>query len=94
MRDQVRIIDPLPTIVATAGYRGPLAVQGRDLGPLLRRQTLPPRDILAEFMRRKTRFDEALGNREPNSIEVPAALASELERLGYLDGATSPGDGS
>lgn len=44
---QVRLLDLYPTIVALAGLSSPAAVDGLDLGPLLRGQAALPRDAPA-----------------------------------------------
>jgi len=48
--DQVQLIDLLPTLARAARVPETLAVQGRDLTPLLEGGTLPPRDALAELL--------------------------------------------
>lgn len=49
VEDQVRIIDVLPTVLTLAGVPGPNTVQGRDLGPLLLGQALPPEPALCDL---------------------------------------------
>ena len=47
--EQVRLIDVLPTLARMAGVDEPLAVQGRDLGPLLRGETWSELEALCEL---------------------------------------------
>ena len=53
----VRLVDVMPTLLALAGASLPVAVQGRDLGPLLRGEELPPEPALLDlrFHRRHLR---------------------------------------
>ncbi len=48
--DQVRLIDLMPTLASYAGAGRQLAVQGRDLAPLLEGGSLPPEPALAELL--------------------------------------------
>jgi len=59
---QVQIIDLLPTLATAAGVPGPIAVQGRDLGPLLEGRTLAPRDALSELLIGGARFRSLRSN--------------------------------
>lgn len=47
--DQVRTIDLAPSLLAAAGVPVPSAMQGRDLLPLARGESLPPRAALLEL---------------------------------------------
>jgi arylsulfatase A-like enzyme len=47
----VRIVDVMPTLLALAGVAPPVAMQGRDLGPLLRGGTLPEAPALLDLRR-------------------------------------------
>jgi arylsulfatase A-like enzyme len=49
--DPVRLVDVMPTVLALAGVELPVAVQGRDLGPLLRGGTLPEEPALLDLRR-------------------------------------------
>ena len=49
VRDQVRVIDLAPTLLAAAGVSAPPAMQGRDLLPLAEGGALPPRAALLEL---------------------------------------------
>jgi arylsulfatase A-like enzyme len=51
IEDPVRLVDVMPTLLALAGVEPPVAVQGRDLGPLLRGETLPEAPALLELRR-------------------------------------------
>jgi arylsulfatase A-like enzyme len=44
-------VDVMPTVLALAGVELPVAVQGRDLGPLLRGGTLPEEPALLDLRR-------------------------------------------
>lgn len=48
--DQVRLIDLMPTLLALAGIGERPPMQGRDLGPLLRGDSLPPAPALLELL--------------------------------------------
>ena len=50
VEDQVRLIDLLPTLLSLAGVRLGSEVQGRDLSPLLRGETLPAQSALCELL--------------------------------------------
>lgn len=47
--EPVRLVDVLPTVLAAAGVGAPAHVQGRDLGPLLRGESLAPASSLLEL---------------------------------------------
>ncbi|HET6304872.1 MAG TPA: sulfatase [Myxococcota bacterium] len=63
VEDPVRLVDVMPTLLALAGVELPVAVQGRDLGPLLRGETLPEAPALLE-LRRPRRHLRALRTAE------------------------------
>jgi arylsulfatase A-like enzyme len=50
VEQQVRLIDMMPTLLSLAGIPPPGEMQGRDLSPLLRGETLPPEPTLAELL--------------------------------------------
>ena len=50
VKEQVQIIDFMPTVANAARCEGRLTVQGRDLGPLLAGQSMPTREALLELL--------------------------------------------
>jgi arylsulfatase A-like enzyme len=48
--DQVRLIDLMPTLLALSGVSNDQTSQGRDVGPLLRGDSLIPEPALAELL--------------------------------------------
>ena len=78
--DQVRLIDLMPTLLHFAGHRGPLAVQGRNLAPLLRGRPMDAQPALAELMidRRSLR---ALRTNERKALRPSDDQAAFLLRL-------------
>jgi arylsulfatase A-like enzyme len=49
VRDQVRLVDLMPTLLACAGVEKHPDVQGRDITPLLRGEPMPPASALCEL---------------------------------------------
>jgi arylsulfatase A-like enzyme len=49
VKDPVRLIDVMPTLIALAGIRERPPTQGRDIGPLLHGEPLPPAPALLEL---------------------------------------------
>jgi arylsulfatase A-like enzyme len=47
--DQVRHVDLMPTLLSLAGIDAPETVQGRDISPLMRGETLPPEPALMDL---------------------------------------------
>jgi arylsulfatase A-like enzyme len=60
VRDQVRLVDLMPTVLSLAGVQGGPPTDGRDIAPLLRGETLEPRPALLELQVDK---NEVLGVR-------------------------------
>ena len=50
VRDQVTLIDLMPTLLSLVGVESPQPMQGRDLSPLLRGESLPARPALSELL--------------------------------------------
>jgi arylsulfatase A-like enzyme len=50
VKDQVRITDVMPTIAALAGAPIPAEIQGRDIAPLMRGESLPAEPALCELL--------------------------------------------
>ncbi len=50
VKDPVRLIDVMPTLIALAGIHERPPTQGRDIGPLLRGGSLPPAPALQELL--------------------------------------------
>jgi len=50
VRDQVRLVDLAPTILALAGVSEHPAMQGRDVSPLLRGEPMAPAPALIELL--------------------------------------------
>ena len=75
--DQVQITDLMPTLAAAAGWAPTLAVQGRDLAPLLAGEARPARSALTELLIDRGEL-RALRSNEQKVIEpvrgAPAVL--------------------
>jgi arylsulfatase A-like enzyme len=50
VRDQVRLVDLVPTVLALAGVQGAPPMDGRDVAPLMRGETLAPRPALLDLL--------------------------------------------
>ncbi len=49
VEDQVRHIDLMPTLLSLAGIEPPEAIEGRDISPLLRGESMPPAPVLMDL---------------------------------------------
>ena len=64
VRDQVRLVDLMPTVLSLAGVQGGPPTDGRDVAPLLRGERLEPRPALLDLL---VDGDEILGVRTDRS---------------------------
>ncbi len=78
VRDQVRTIDLMPTLLAAAGAAKQPPMQGRDILPLWRGETLPPEPALCELLVDKNDV-RALRTNERKIIDYRAAKT----KVGY-----------
>jgi arylsulfatase A-like enzyme len=86
VRDQVQLIDLMPTLLALAGIRDRPPTQGRDLGPLLRGESMAPAPALLELLVDRNDV-RALRTREEKTISWRQVGAS-----GHYDLVRDPGE--
>ena len=77
VRDQVRLVDLMPTILSLAGVKGGPPMDGRDVAPLLRGEALETRPALLELL---VDGNEVLGVRTESSklLAWPKATPSPV----------------
>ena len=79
VRDQVRLVDLMPTVLSLAGVQGAPPMDGRDVAPLMRGKTLAPRPALLELLVDR---NEVLGVRtdRTKSLQWPKSAPSLVYR--------------
>lgn len=97
--DQVRLIDVLPTILSLAGVRQSVAVQGRDVSPLLTGRSLPAQPALLELLclglrLRALRTNDykliVSGSGRPTALFHLSKDPTEKKNLAFLYGQMNP----
>ncbi|MFN0242231.1 MAG: sulfatase [Planctomycetota bacterium] len=88
VHDQVRLVDVLPTILALASVDGVPRVQGRDIGPLLRGETLPPAPALCELYADAKELSAV----RTNALKVYRNRRTDGVVTGGFDLAADPGE--
>lgn len=84
--DQVRIIDIMPTVLASAGLPIPVQTQGRDLGPLLRGAEVAPEPALLELLIDKQQV------RALRTNDYKVVVDERRGRISFFDLRLDPGE--